>query len=324
MKKSLLALAVLGAFAGIASAQTNVTVYGLVDLGIASERGAAGTKNSLQSGIPSGSRLGFRGTEDLGGGLKANFVLESGFNADTGTLTNANTLFSRQATVGLSGGFGAVNFGRRNTPFFNALDAVDPMATRLAGSATNLFATTGLRMNNSVIYTSPNLSGFTGEVAYGFGEVAGNSSANRQIGASLGYANGPLTVALAHHKADNATGTDSLKNTLLTGKYDFGVAAAHLAYARNKGLGVDSNDWLVGATVPFGASAVVVDYIRKNDKTAANQDAHQWALAYTYSLSKRTSLYTSYANVTNDNGAAYTTIGGYGDREFNVGLRHAF
>ena len=325
MKKSLLALTLLSAFAGATYAQSSVTVYGLVDLGVGSERNGTTTKTSLLSGVQSGSRLGFKGTEDLGGGMAAIFQLENGFSADTGAAAQGGLLFGRRATVGLTGNFGAINAGRRNTPYFNAMDSVDPMAVGFAGNATNIFATTGIRMNNSIIYTSPNLSGVTGELAYGFGEVAGDTAASRQIGASIAYVGGPVSIALAHHNANDATASDSAKNTVITGKYDFNVAIAHLAYARNTGTGtVDNNDLLVGVTLPFGAHSVMASYIRKDDKSVANADAKQAALAYTYALSKRTNLYASYAKITNDNTATYKTNGGFGDREANIGIRHKF
>ena len=117
MKKSLLALAVLGAFAGAASAQTNVTVYGLVDAGIQrTDTDNSGARWGLDSGLQSGNRLGFKGSEDLGGGLSAIFTLESGFNLDDGTQAQGGRLFGRQAWVGLNGGFGTVKFGRQYTP----------------------------------------------------------------------------------------------------------------------------------------------------------------------------------------------------------------
>jgi predicted porin len=333
MKKSLLALTVLGAFSGAVFAQSSVTVYGIVDLGIASERNATQTRTGMLSGIQSGSRIGFKGTEDLGSGLSAIFQLENGFAADTGSASQVTTaipnmLFGRRATVGLTGGFGAVNLGRRNTPYYNAIDSVDPMATGFAGNAAKIFADTGIRMNNSIIYTSPNFNGVTGEVAYGFGEAPGDTTASRQIGGSIAYVEGPISVALAHHNA-NTTASVSGKNTVITGKYDFNMAIAHLAYARNTGTTtstglVDSNDLLVGLTVPFGAHAVMASYIRKDDKLAVNADAKLASLAYTYSLSKRTNLYASYAKITNDNTAAYKTNGGFGDREANIGIRHKF
>jgi general bacterial porin, GBP family len=361
MKKLLVAMAASGVFFGIASAQS-VTIYGIVDAGIVSERGGAnGSLIKLTSGVASASRLGFRGTEDLGGGLLANFVLESGPRIDTGELDLAGTIFNRQAYVGLKGGFGAVTLGRQYTPYFLTLSTVaDPFAAGYAGSAKNLFPTVGntTRTSNTIQYTSPKFSGFSGELAYSFGEQTGSSSAGRQYGAAFTYANGPLNARLAYNNKNNDTATAinqaKGRNTLLAANYNFGVAKAFLAYGVDKGsnsavlpttktnpnpFGVvapqnrpiastDSRDMLIGVAVPLGASTILASYIRKDDKTRLNQDASQWALGYTYALSKRTSLYSSYAKITNDNGAAYLVGNnseiGTGDQAFNFGVRHSF
>lgn len=331
MKKSLLALAVLASFAGVASAQTNVTVYGVVDAGIVHETGgAAGSSLRLSSGVQSGSRLGFKGTEDLGGGLSAKFQLEQGVLIDTGVSGQGGVLFGRQAWVGLGGNFGQVSAGRQYTPIFVLLDSIDPFGTGLTGDSQNLFVDGPSRMNNSVVYSTPgNLNGFNASVAYGFGEVAGDTGANRQVGFSAGYANGPLNVGVAYHNTNDATNTDSAKVTLVGGTYNFGVVTAHAAIGFNKGVGtLDTRDWLAGVTVPFGASSVFASYVRKDDRSAANQDANQFAVGYTYSLSKRTNVYASYARISNDNGAAYTVgdaSNGYaGDKGLAVGIRHKF
>ena len=140
MKKSLLALAVLGAFAGAASAQSSITIYGIADAGIVAESGnPAGSVTKLTSGVSAGSRLGFRGTEDLGGGLAAIFALETGILLDTGgnaqgqVFANQNGLvFGRQDYVGLTGGFGAVTAGRQYNPYFITVNTVDPFGTGYA------------------------------------------------------------------------------------------------------------------------------------------------------------------------------------------------
>lgn len=335
MRKSVIAFAVFGALAGTASAQTSVNIYGILDAGVVNERGGpAGNTTKLSSGVQSGSRLGFKGTEDLGGGLSAKFVLESGFYIDNGTMGQASVanpnglLFGRQAYVGVATRWGELDFGRQYSPHYLLLNDIDPFGTGLAGNSQNL-VTSVTRMNNTIKLSTPGWSGFSGEIAYGFGEVPGDNSANRQIGASIGYANGPLLVKVAHMRSENALGTDTAKSTLLGGKYDFGMAAASLGVNWNKGIGtIDSRDYLLGVSVPFGPGTFLASYIRKDDRSGLNQDANQWALGYTHNLSKRTNLYTSYGRISNDNGAAYTvgdaTNTGSGDKAFNIGVRHKF
>lgn len=341
MKKLNLALAVLGTLAGTASAQTSISVYGIVDAGIVYEsKSVANVANTLagvpldtsvlklSSGVQSGSRVGFRGTEDLGGGLVAKFVLETGIAIDTGGFNQGGLAFGRQAYVGLGGNWGAVTLGRQYTPHYLALAEADPFGTGLAGNAQNL-VTSVTRMNNTIKYTAPVWSGFVGELSYGFGEVADNNTANRQYGAAIGYNNGPIVVKLAHHSADNATGTDHSRTTLLMGKYDFGMAAASLAFNNTQGIaGIDSRDYLVGVSVPLGAGTVLLSYISKDDRSARNGDADQWAIGYTHAISKRTNFYTSFARISNKNGANFTVGNaidpGIGEQAFNIGVRHSF
>jgi len=325
MNKRLAALAASLALAGTAAAQSNVTLYGLVDIGIAHESGGpSGSLTKMDgSGLHSGNRWGLRGTEDLGGGLSAIFTLESGFNSDTGA--GAGALFGRQSWVGVKGGFGTVTFGRQYTPHWAAIDGTDAM-DGISGGIHNLMRRV-VRTDNTVKYTSPDFSGFSGQLAYGFGEVEGNTAASRHIGFGLNYAAGPLVVRLAHHDANNATDTDNARNTYLGGSYNFGPAKLFLGHNIEKGVaGLDRNATQVGVQVPFGASTVMATYVHKNDKSAANDDARMLGLAYTYALSKRTNIYASVLRIDNENSLVYRTKGGdgIGDREFNVGIRHKF
>ncbi len=335
MKKSLLALAIMGAFTGIASAQSNVTIYGIVDVGIANENNgaAAGSVTRMDSGVLNGSRLGFKGTEDLGGGLSANFQLENGFSTDTGALGQGGLLFGRQAWVGLSGGFGAVKFGRQMTVVYSNASTFDPFSDALAGDSARLFNYSGSRTNNLMSY-SYEASGFRGEVQYGFGEVAGDTSANRTFALAGGYKNGPIDVVLTHHRSTDATGNVTGKTTLLGGNYNFGVVKAYAAYAWNKdvtpsgaiSLNADTRDALIGLTAPVGsAGTFIASYIRLSNKAVSNADANQIAIGYTHDLSKRTALYTSYGRLANDGGASYQVpTAGNTDKLFNVGIRHKF
>ncbi|MGK5063222.1 porin [Janthinobacterium sp. LB3P112] len=356
MKKTLITLAVLAAATGVAQAQSSVVIYGTVDAGFVSERGGVkGNVNKLDSGVASASRLGFKGTEDLGSGLSALFLLESGFNVDSGAQGKDEGLFGRQAYVGLSSKTtGTLTLGRQYTPWYNTLSKVaDPFAAGYAGSAKNLFPA-NTRTSNTVLYTSPNFSGFDADVAYTFGEQAESNKIGRKIGASVGYSNGPLNARLAYNNTANDSATTEVgsgRNWLAAANYDFAVAKAFVAYGVNKGQNsakhnnedrfaysltqasaapsADSNNILVGATVPVGpAGTVMASFIRTNDKTVANADADQWALGYSYALSKRTSTYASYAKIKNKNNAGYTVGNnsnvGTGDKAFNVGVRHSF
>lgn len=352
MKKTLLAISLLGTF-GIASAQSsNVTVYGTVDAGVASTHGAdpAGTVTSLESGQQSYSRLGFKGTEDLGGGLKALFDLEAGFELNTGAsgLTGIgsnvpadqnNNLFSSQAYVGLGGNFGSVKLGRQFSPLYQAYGSIDPFVNGFAANINNFFGTdvnnvsNYQRMSNAAIYETPdNLYGFKGSVAYSFGGVAGDTSAQSQVGASLGYLNGPLTISYAYHEANNeqngvpGASTDTFKTNFLGAAYDFGVVKAHLAFDQNEqGDTFKTQDYLAGLTVPFGAHAVFADYTHKDNKLVDNADADQYAIGYTYNLSKRTNFYAAYTYVKNqENSLIDTEVAGNSVGTVQLGVRHSF
>lgn len=338
MKKSLIALAALAAVAGTASAQSSVTLYGVVDLGI--ERtslspGASVTR--VSSGIQSGSRLGFKGTEDLGGGLSASFQLENGFDASTGAPGQGGLLFGRQSWVGLNGGFGSLKLGRQYVPLFIAQDTIDPLGTGITGDGSGMsavFRSYGVRMNNTLNYSTPNMGGFTGEFAYGLGEVAGSASIGSQYGMSGTYAGGPFTAVAAYHRQNQTAGgvsTGKARTFMLGGAYDLKALALHAAFADNRdenaaGANVGrSRDAMVGVSAPFGPVSVMVSYIRHDDRFVANADAAYWQLAATYALSKRTNLYTSYSTIRNESaGATGSGVAGADISWLNVGIRHKF
>jgi len=218
MKKSLLALAVLGAFAGAAQAQSSVTIYGIVDTGVTytskvQTTGAnTGSKFAVNSGTIQGSRIGFKGVEDLGGGLNAVFQLETGFTNDNGGLQGSDSvtgsnLFRRKSVVGLNGGFGTVLLGRQTAwaDTISAYTAVNDFGGVTANSGSNLNRLQGVRTNNSVTYTTANLSGFTGNLIYGFGETAGKTSAGQSFGFGVKYDNGPLGLGANYYQSKQGT-----------------------------------------------------------------------------------------------------------------------
>jgi predicted porin len=352
MKKTLLCTTVLAAFSSSALAETNATVYGIVDAGVAyrNDGNPAGKTLSMESGQQSGSRLGFRGTEDLGGGLSAIFTLENGFSIDTGTAGQGGRLFGRQAWVGLAGNFGNVKVGRQQTILYYAMDQLDPFHINLAGNSQKIFgygtyaADPFQRSDNTITYTTPKIANVIGTVSYGLGEQPGNYSANRNLGAGLSYVNGPLNLQFSYQKADTVAAPSSLaggnasaigdnRATLIGGVYDFGLLKAHLAYADNRlsgatGGGKDRN-FLAGVTVPVGAAgSLLASWIRNDVRDIADGKSDLYAVGYSYAISKRTNVYTSYSYLKNGDGVALNTYKdaqyGASVRLFNVGMRHQF
>jgi predicted porin len=359
MKKSLVALAALAALtaAGAASAQSSVTLFGVVDAAVqyrdtkTNSTGKAKTW-SLGSGGINTSRLGFRGVEDLGGGLAASFWLEAGFNSDTGTGQGSGGSFSfnRRSTVSLSGGFGEIRLGRDFSVAYLNTTNFDPFGTN--GVGTSLIdaykAGFGLvggapvndsypRTSNAISYYLPaNLGGFYGQVQYAFAEktkVDGfpTNNADRNIGGRFGYANGPLDVAVAYDQTDLALTTGgydllAVKELNLAASYDFGVAKLFGEFVRNKidndflGTTDKATGYLVGATAPLGAGLLRASYSQIKLDTDIGSDplVRKAAVGYVHNLSKRTALYTTYAHTFTKRLDALKGNG------FDVGIRHSF
>ena len=288
MKKSLLALAVLGAFAGAASAQSSVTLYGKLDLGFAKAAGSA----DKQVADGSKSRVGFRGVEDLGGGLKAMFQFEHRFNPDDGTVTNA-AFWHGISTVGLGGSFGTVNLGRQYTAAFSlATDVIDPFGGYTVAGLRDESLTKSvarLRTDNSVRYDGA----FGGlKVAADIAETPAGG-VDRPYSVAAQYAAGPFMVAASY---DNPTGANDNLATL-GGSYTFGPAKVSLGIGRGDN---DSNvrvkQALAGVTVSVGAAGqVLAGYAQEEVGTA--DATKKVSLGYRHNLSKRTQLYTDVTRV---------------------------
>jgi predicted porin len=328
-------LAILAMSAAAAAAQSNVSMYGLIDVGLARESGgAAGAVTKLTSGIANGSRLGFKGKEDLGDGWSSVFVLENGLDATTGAAAQGGLLFGRQAYVGLQGPLGSIRMGRQYTPIDDLVASTDPFYNGYAGRMQNVLAQGYVaRSNNEVSLSTPDLRGWCAAVYYGFGEVAGNAAAGRHVAATVNYARGPLVVRLASQNTNNAAANGAARNTLLGVIYDFGAFRLHGTAGTSKTdaagvASVDARDLMVGVTVPFGPGNLIASFVHRDDRLAPNRDATQLALGYTYDLSKRTTLYAAYGRIDNRNGAAYlsgnATEPGTGPRAWDLGLRHRF
>jgi predicted porin len=336
MKKSLLALAVLTAVTGAASAQSSVTLYGKVDLGLVLDSGSPQGKSvRISSGVTGGSRIGFKGVEDLGGGMKAAFQLETGYCADSAAgapnfCTGSNQFMGRQAHGDLTGAFGAISAGRQYSLGFNNLSTIDPFGTGFAGQVNNIVDPSGIRLNNSATYSTPNIGGFTASAEIAFGEQTGNWQANRETGAGLTYASGPAYVGFTFYDVGNAAGNGAArKNYLLGGTYDFGVVKVHALAQKSTGpTSLDVLDLMAGVTVPVAGGSVMASYIHHNDRTGADKDANQLGIGYLYPLSKRTAVYTAFGRIQNQHGAAFTvgnaTETGTGTKAFNLGVVHNF
>lgn len=361
MKKSLIALAVMAA-AGAASAQSSVTLFGIVDATLAWGWGnGAGSSNRFQltnSGYNS-SRLGFRGTEDLGGGLSASFWLEAGVNNDDGTgqATNTNNqttgtstatagtqglTFNRRSTVSLAGNWGEVRLGRDYTPQFWNRTVFDPFGTNGVGTnqiqaaGTTLTGQNAVRASNSIGYFLPaTLGGFYGQAQYYAGENQSNSGANHRDGtgyaARLGFATGPFNVAGAVSYTRNSV-VGGIHQNNIAGQWDFGVARVMAQYERDSVGAFDGTGWLIGGNVPVGPGEIRLAYSRFEvdpNTGAAQPRTSKWALGYVHNLSKRTALYTTYARVSNSGGAntalngAVTAVNDSASG-LDIGIRHSF
>ena len=381
MKKSLIALAVLAAASGAAMAQSSVTLFGVVDATVryidSDTTGTASGATTLCNGgsqwqlTNSGynsSRIGFRGTEDLGGGLNASFWLEAGVNNDNGTggaqqhqqrshwhgsapTGSQGLTFNRRSTVSLAGGWGEVRLGRDYVPYFWNTTIFDPFGTNGVGAVSNFtlkglsvitdgaINTTsgGVRASNSIGYFMPNIAGFYGQAMYAMGEdnnqtatATGtvsnpNKSDGNVVSARVGYAAGPVDIALGYGGTTFAPqrqyqvinlgaswnfGAFKLMGLANWEEGDLSVATA--ALTQNNNLKVTT--YMIGATMPLGAGEL------KGSATFGSGsydllDGQQYAIGYVYNLSKRTALYTTGSYIVNSangitNAAGQTVIGG--------------
>jgi predicted porin len=333
MKKSLLALAVLGAFAGAAQAQTNVTIYGQLDVGLTKTTGTTTSENAGDN-----NKLGFKGTEDLGGGLAALFQAEIRFDPNTGKTEGGGTrpLFQGSTVVGLTGGFGTLRLGRALTAMQATMPNFDPWgATRnrgafvpgpdLAGfSSSPLEPTNGAanRFSNGVFYATPSMSGFQGQLSLQTKQKqdAATLPENMAFSAAGSYANGPVGAAVTYEK--NALGD---KIWALGGSYKVGTANLMATYAKVKAgdativagdTGVahspEGKSWSVGTNVDVATGNVLAAYGQYKPDTGA--DSKKFSLGYEHKLSKRTFLYTDYIRVN----------AGTSTNTFDVGVHHNF
>ena len=362
MFKKVIALAVTGLASGALFAQANVTVYGLLDAGYNEvHTDGARTERSIDSSQTAGSRLGFKGSEDLGGGLKALFVLEyalaNDINSTIGSASKWSATATRQAYVGLGSDYGTLTLGRLQTAAFNWACTYSPLTGGIFGTDLRLGARTysdcgnAGRADNAVGYVSPNLAGLT---------IAGNhilrtegESANvaddyaNQLG--ITYLNGGLQVGLIYNQVSRnkvpgstTRTTDSdIREYGIGATYDFKVVKLFASYANNKVEGFQAESkYQVGATVPVFENGLILGSFAANSMIGDETDSKIWSVAYNHSLSKRSVLYAGYGLLTNEAKAqrgmgppANPSIGqpayplpplGGNSSIFGLGIRHSF
>lgn len=343
MKKSLLALAALTAFTGAASAQSSVTLFGVVDLAARQVSAGGKSQSQLASDGFNSNRLGFRGVEDLGGGLRAGFWLEAGMDPSIGTAGGGNgnyaantatssasgatpgAFFNRRSTVSLIGGFGEVRLGRDYTPSFWNTTVFDPFGTNGVGSFLTVVDTLGtgaqtvVRANNTIGYFLPGgLGGLYGQAmvaAFDGSAASGLPAGNAHRSFRLGYAAGPVNVAFSWGNTTNGTGGADFKHTNLAGSYDAKVVQLFAQMNNTSAAGATAvagrkqRVTLLGATMPMGATQLRASYIKADGSgpvAADNKDASQISFGFVQNMSKRTALYGSYSRISNSGAGSYS------------------
>lgn len=339
MKKNVIALCI-GLFSASAFAQNTVTIYGVVDAGLTATKMKhydytnGQIKKSWRTGVDSGnvsaSRIGVKGSEDLGQGTSVIFNLEAGFNMDDGIGGDAysSELFGRRAVVGLRNDqYGELTLGRQDSVFHDAMKNVDPLSDRNQYSDA-AFITYDSMLNNALVYSTPNWHGISGKLNYAFGENAGSAKSGRFYGASLHYAANNLNLNFAYGHSDYAIDLNALtigshattgvynfyrnwiggyipssrKQYMLTASYDMGIAKPFAVVTTSKtetpAMGANlayfkEKSAKLGVTVPFGASSIIASAGYTYIKPKALEDKRAWdyTFTYTYDFSKRTSLY---------------------------------
>ena len=324
MKKSLLALAVLGVFAGGASAQSSVTLSGTLDVSAKYVKNSGAQRRvSLDGSGINTSQLVFSGMEDLGGGLKAGFELNAGLAVDTGSATGGSQLFNRRSVVRLLGGFGEVRLGRDYAPTFWNLTYYDAFGTNGVGNSLNVIAPsaaigvsrlyTGTRRDNAISYFLPgNIGGINGQLMVAAAENGTTTDrGGRFIGGRVGYAAGPVNVGFSYGQQRYTSGAPDTKTYNLGGSYDLGVVKLLGYWDHQTETNKKGNLISLSAVVPFGQSEIHAGYdYDKLDVSGTKTKVDQFKVGYVYNLSKRTAMYSTVSRLSNKNNTSLFIPGG--------------
>ncbi len=342
--KKLSTFALLATACAAASAQSNFTLFGILDANVRVVNNGTGSVKSVSAGGINTSRLGFRGIEDLGGGLKAGFWLETGINPDTGTTSDSTRFWNRRSTVSLiADAAGELRLGRDFTPTYNGYSNYDTFGSNGVAAVDKFFPSTlgggspsfdtGTRADNLVSYFTPkNLGGFYGQASIAAGEGA---SGKRYYGGRVGYAAGPLDVSAAYGETKvfpAVAGTDKFQVVDFGASYDFDSFKVLGLYGETKFGNLKLDVIEIGTLVPVGVGVIRASYVHANAKGGnidAN-DANQFAIGYIHNLSKRTALYTTLARVSNKGAATFAVatppalLVGHDSKGAEFGIRHSF
>ncbi len=329
-----LTTAAFGAQAQTPQTSSNVTLFGAIDANINWGKGSLSSVKNMGTGGLAGSRLGVRGTEDLGGGLRANFVIEHGFNADTGSSAANTTIWNRQSYVGLGSPWGELQLGRIYTPTFlvhATYDAFGPQgvaAQQVLLGSMEVAQPANIRANDAVNFQSAKLGGLaTVQVL-----VSDHSTPNHYTGARVNFATGALSADVAIGKYGNPTIGD-LKSLTLGARYVAGPWKLYALFDKaNSGSGSDTQGMQISAGYVMGVTELKVSVAQSAMKSAAGDDigtTRRYGVGFTYGMSKRTVLYGQVAHLANSDGArtavnGATTAANQSARGLDLGVAHFF
>jgi predicted porin len=310
MKKQIALGLLAAAAAGGAFAQSSVTIYGRLNITVESQK--FGDEDRQNSVVDNASRIGFKGTEDLGGGLKAGFQIEHGFNADTGSVRSTTSFWNRQSEVNLSGAFGTVRLGAWTPDSYFATSDYIGMHNHETGDSSDALYGSTFKYDNKVGYVTPNMGGFQGYLSV----AEGSATTERTYDLAGYFDRGPLHLGFGYEKQDE------FKQFAIRGLYELGAfTVGGLVQRVSQPVEGERTYFRVSGMYAFGASEVHLNIGRTGEwDNVAESDALQWTAAYNYNLSKRTKVYGYYTRIADGDAGSY---GG----DFNalaLGIRHNF
>ncbi|MFM0372784.1 porin [Paraburkholderia aspalathi] len=319
-------------------AQSELTLYGILDTSVELTNAGNGATVRMDSGGVNGSRYGMKGAEDIGAGYKIKFTLEQGISSANGAASNPALAFSRQAWVGMAAPWGEVRVGLQNSPVYVTVTAVlDAFTVNTLASGLDSFLSISPRQNNAISYLSPDFHGLSGQVMVSLRDSStkpDNGIAAYNLAAE--YNRGPLNSAIGYQRVTNFVGSSTLNALFIGGNYAFGPLKVFAAYHNAKITGlVDRDVYSLSASYQFSVSTILsFGGAHAHDRSGMGNGGDQVGLMYWYFVSKSTTLYASAAFLDNHNHATFTINGapvgipvaypGANPRGIQLGIQHRF